>query len=225
MALNRTWIIPALVALLALLLAAPAAATTMVRLDLSELTWIADVVVEGEVVADQVERVEGQRFLRTVTQVRATRVLRGDLVEGDSLDVVEVGGRLDGEETRVPSGVVFAPGERVLLFLERRDGELTCVGMDQGKLTLVREPDTGRDVLVRVTPPRDLQSFDESQVRLPDQRLYLDGVVETIRQELDMGFVPAYRRIPGLPTAKDARLRAEAREAGKLDPRWIGGER
>lgn len=218
-------ILPALLALLALLLAGPAAATTMVHLDLSELTWIADLVIEGEVEKGQAERVAGQEYLQTVTRVRASRVHKGDLAVGEAIQVVELGGRLGDEETRVPSGVVFAPGERVLLFLERRNGELSCVGMSQGKLTLVIEPDTGRDVLVKVTPPRDEARFDEVLLALPARRLYLDVVEERIRQELDMGFVPTYRRLPGLPAAKDARFRAEAEAAGKLDPRWTGDER
>jgi hypothetical protein len=222
---TRTHFVPALIALLTLLVAAPAVATTMVRLDLSELTWIADVVVQGEVVASQAERMPGQQYLQTATRVRAVQVLKGHVSEGDVIDVVEPGGRLGDEETRIPSGVVFAPGERVLLFLERRGGELVCVGMDQGKLTLVAEAHTARDALVRVTPPRGLASFDETEVRLPARRLYLDDVQERIRQELDMGFVPSYRSVPGLPAAKDARFRSEAQAAGKLDPRWIGGER
>lgn len=215
----------ALLPLLALLLAAPASATTMVRLDLSELTWIADLVIEGEVLDHQAERMPGQVFLQTATRVRVTSVLKGELESGALIDVVEAGGLLGDEQTHVPSAALFAPGERVLLFLERRDGELRCVGMNQGKLTRIDEADTGRDVLVRVIPPVDETRFDEAMVALPARRLYLDDVADRIRQELDMGFVPAYRAIPGLPAGKDARFRAEAAAAGKLDPRWMGGDR
>ncbi len=218
-------IVSALLLLLLLALAAPAAATTMVQLDLSELTWIADLVIEAEVVSDQVERMPGQEYLQTATRVRVTRVIKGELEESALVDVVEPGGRLAGEETHLPSAPTFAPQERVLLFLEERDGELSCIGLSQGKLTLIAEQDTGRDVVVKVSPPRGAARFDEAAVTLPARRLYADEIVERVRQDLEMGFVPEYRRIPGLPAAKDARFRSEAAAAGKLDPRWNGGER
>jgi hypothetical protein len=218
--MTRIWIAClGLIALVALT-AAPAAATTMVELDRSELTWVADAVVEGVVEANSVERIEGQRLLRTVTSVRLTQVVKGELSEGQRIDVVELGGRLDGEETTVHSAAVFAPDERVLLFLEQRAGEWSCVGLTQGKLTLVTEADTGRDLVVTLQLPRGLDRFDEAQVQLPARRVYADALIEQIRDEISMGYVPEYRQIPGLPAAKDARFRAEAKQMDRFDVRW-----
>lgn len=192
--------------LLALLLPAPARATTMVHLDFSELAWIADVVAEGTVLYEQAERAPGQEWLRTAVTVRLEHVIKGEAVEGDLLDVVEIGGRLGAEETRVPGAAVFAPGERVLLFLESRDGEWSCVGMSQGKLTLVAEAGSGRDVLVRVSLPRGLLRFDEAEVALPAVRLYADDLAWRLRREIEQGYVPPWRPIPGLPPGKAAVL-------------------
>lgn len=95
------------------------------------------------------------------------------------------------------------------------------VGLSQGKLTLVEERDTARDVIVRVQPPRGLAAFDETQVQLPPVRKYADDLTQRLRTEVLDGAVPAYRLIPGLPAEKDQRFRAEATAAGQtIDPRW-----
>ena len=206
----------------ALLVPAGAHATTMQELDLSELTYVADLVVEATVVANSVERVEGSVFLRTATTVRVDRVVKGAADEGDRVEVLALGGELDGERTRIASAPVFAPDERVLLFLERRDGRWGVVGMSQGKITLVEEAATGRDVAVRVSLPRGLDRFDEAAVQLPLVPRYADDLLAHVRADLDAGYVPEYRLIAGLPPAKDAAFRAAAKAAGKFDVRWEG---
>jgi len=200
--------------------AASAAATTMQPLDLSELTYVADLVAEAVVVANSVERVEGQEFLRTATTLRLTRVFKGPAETGESLDVLAPGGRLGGEETTIQSAPVFAPEERVLVFLETRDGTWRVVGWSQGKITLIEEVATGRDVVVTVTPPRGLARFDERAVQIPLVPRYFSDFLALIEADLDAGYVPPYRIIAGLPPAKDAAFRDAARAEGKLDPRW-----
>ena len=220
------------VVLLCALFAGTAHATTMETLTFEELTYVADLVVEAVVQSTAVERVEGSEYLRTVTSLRLSHVLKGDAMEGDEIDVLVLGGRLGSEETHLESAPVFAPDERVLVFLEHRKGEWRVVGLSQGKLTLVEEEDTARDVIVRVQPPRGLLRFEESAVLLPARRQYADDLVSEIAADTQNGAVPAYRRIPGLPATKDAQFRADAKAAGQwIDPRWLtlpdskGGQR
>jgi hypothetical protein len=196
-------------------------ATTMEELSPAEMTWIADLVVIGTVAHNEVERTEGSVFLRTVTTIRLDQVLKGDAFEGDFIDVLSLGGRRGHEVTTVASTPVFTPEERVLTFLELRKGEWRVVGMSQGKLSLVEERDTARDVIVRVEPPRGLVRFEEHQVQLPARRRYADDLASEIDRDLNSGAVPSYRLIPGLPKTKDLAFRQAAKASGQpVDPRW-----
>jgi len=208
--LNLVAPLAALALLASLLLPAPAAATTMVTLELSELCWIADLVVEAEVTSIEAELSDNGVFIKTVATLRLTHVLKGEAIEGDRVLVREWGGRLGGAVTDVPSSPVYIPGERVMVFLEaERKGHLyRTVGMSQGKLTLIEEQDTGRDIVVRVEPPRSLERFEETAVQLPAARRYSEDLRALIGQDLALDFVPSYRMIPGLPASKDAALRA-----------------
>lgn len=214
----------ALVVLALCALPSLAAATTMYEFELSELTYVADLIVEAEVEAVSVERQEASAFLTTVATLRLTRVIKGAALEGDRVLVREWGGLLDGERTDLPSAPVYVPGERVLVFLEmenRPDALWRTVGLSQGKWTLVEEPSTGRDVALKVATDRTTVRFDEATVALPAARTYCDQVVSSVRDDLTLGHVPTYSRIPGLPSWKDARFRAEAAAAGQtIDPRW-----
>tara|TARA_B100000029_G_scaffold315066_1_gene307486 strand:+ start:570 stop:1235 length:666 start_codon:yes stop_codon:yes gene_type:complete len=200
----------ALALLSVILLPSAATGTTMVKLQLAELCWIADIVAEAQVVSIEPELADNGVYIRTVASLQLTHVLKGSAIEGDQVMVREWGGRLDGEVTQMPSSPVYTPGERVLVFLEAetRGSLYRTVGMIQGKFTLIEEQDTGRDIVVRVAPSRTLTQFDEAAVQLPAIRRYGADLRALIRQDLDLGFVPAYRPIPGLPPAKDAALRA-----------------
>lgn len=206
---------------ISLLYAGSLGATTMEELSTSEMTWIADLVVIGTVAHNEVERTEGSVFLRTVTTLQIDQVLKGHAFEGDFIDVLSLGGRRGHEVTTVASTPVFTPEERVLTFLELRKGEWRVVGMSQGKLSLVEEQDTARDVIVRVQPPRGLVRFEEHLVQLPDRRRYADELTSEINLDLSSGTVPYYRLIPGLPKAKDLAFRQAAKDSGQtVDPRW-----
>lgn len=199
-----------------------AQATSLQRLEPSELAWIADLVVEAEVVGAQVERVEGQDYLRTVWTIRVDRVVKGGATAGDEVDVLVLGGARGQERTDVAGAPRFAPGERVVVFLEEREGGYGLVGFGQGKLTLIEEPGTGRDVLVTLRPPEGLERFDEAAVQLPVARRYADDFLGQLQDEIDAGFVPPYQPVAGLAPAKDRRYRAAALAAGqRVDPRYF----
>ena len=151
--------------LAATLLVAPASATTMEELSFEEMAYVADLVVEAVTIDNRVERIPGADHLRTVTRLELHHVIKGEAIEGDEVDVLVLGGRLDREETRLESAPIFTPDERVIVFLEQRKGDWRVVGLSQGKLTLVEEPSTARDVLVRVQPPVSLRLAGEGRCR------------------------------------------------------------
>ena len=85
---------------------------------------------------------------------------------------------------------------------------------------VVREADTGRDVVLQVRNQRTTLRFDEAAIPLPAARIYASDVVERIRDLVEAGAVPTYTTIPGLPAWKDARFRADAAADGQvIDPR------
>lgn len=201
-----------------------AQATTMYEFNATELGWVADLVAEAVVEAATPEHLEGSQLLRTVTDLRLVRVYKGDGVEGDRVTLPLVGGALDGEETTMPAAARFTPGERVLVFLERWSEGWRPVGMSQGAWTIVAEPGSGRDVLVKVHRDYGLREFDEALVQLPPPALrkYADGYLQQLQADLAEGTVPAYDSIPGLPPHKDRAFKKEALAAGQwIDPRYF----
>ena len=204
---------------------APAEATSLYPMTTSELTYIADVIVEAEVIHAEAEWGPGAELIRTVSTLRIVDVIKGDVREGDSIFVAQWGGALDGAKTTMPSSPVYIPGERVVTFLEWRDRAealYRTVGMIQGKYNLILEPDTGKDILVKLPYlKRSLDFFDESQVRPPAVRRYSEDFVAGVRDEVTLGFVPPYEPIPGVSRARDAKYQADAVAAGQtIDPIW-----
>ncbi len=221
-----TRILPALLAMIGAL-AAPtvAQATSLFPMTTSELTFIADVIVEAEVVSAEPEFIPGMEIIRTVSTLRVLDVIKGDVEVGDELFVAQTGGAIGDSETTLPSSPAYNPGERVLSFLEWRDeseGLYRTVGMIQGKFNLIVEPDTGKDVLIKLPHlPFGLEWFDEGLVRLPALRKYRAEFVAKVRDEVILGYVPPYEPIPGVTREKDAAYQAAAEAAGQtIDPVW-----
>jgi hypothetical protein len=200
-----------------------AQATTMYRMSLSELTFVSDLIVLAEVEQSAPEKAPGDLYIKTVATLKIDQVVKGALIEGDRIQVREWGGSLAGEQTHLPGAPRYVVGERVMVFLEReRKGSMwRTVGLSQGKMTLVEEPDTGRDITVRLRVPSSVERFDEAAVQLPAVRRYSEDLVAKVRDDLTLGFVPPYQAIPGLPPEKDRHFFEAALAAGQqLDPRW-----
>lgn len=127
-----------IVVALALGLAAPAGATTLVRLSMDAVGAASEVIVQGNVVSTQVFR-RGQRVY-TDTTIAVASCLRGAC--GSAVTVRQLGGELDGRGTAIEGTARFAAGDEVVVFLRRRaDGAYAPVGMMQGVLGVERAPD------------------------------------------------------------------------------------
>ena len=132
---------------LVLLLGLSASATTMLRADLPELARTADAIVHGTV-----RRVESRwsgdgRRIVTDVEIQVSESLKGQA--GGSVVVTQPGGRV-GDIGQTVSGLAsFAPGEEVVLFLERRGAQAFRVaGMAQGKYKVQRSEDGTRALAV-----------------------------------------------------------------------------
>lgn len=133
--------------LLTLLLAAPAlrAATFLVADDATVVT-ASRAVVTGTAEAGHGRWAPGG-WIETVTAIEVDEVIKG--AARGRIDVVELGGVVDGTGYMVAGAAHFTPGERVLLFLETNGrGEWVPKNMSVGKFA-ERVDGSGRRLLVR----------------------------------------------------------------------------
>jgi len=124
----------------ALLFGLPAAATTMLRIELSELAQTADTVVHGTVRRME-SRWSGDRTrIVTDVEIQVSETLKGQA--GSTVVVIQPGGRV-GDIGQVVHGLAsFTEGEEVVVFLERRGASAFRVtGMAQGKYQVRRSAD------------------------------------------------------------------------------------
>jgi len=123
------------VIILAALNACFCGATAVSRLSLEEMVHGSDLIVIG-----QVTRVwsawDGQhRFIWTHHEIAVHDVAKGG--RNQKITVSEPGGVVNGVGMRIAGAPAYAPGEQVLLFLERvPNGYLRSLGMGQGKLRI-----------------------------------------------------------------------------------------
>ena len=125
-----------LLLLLLALSAAPARAALSVYVSPEELAAAAPLVVRGEVVRTASGLDPERGTLRTYVTLEVSEVLRGT-VEPGSLVLREAGGRFGTLVHEVDAVPVYAPGERVLVFLEpAADGALRTLHQFFGKFAV-----------------------------------------------------------------------------------------
>jgi hypothetical protein len=150
--------------LLALWPAAAATAAVLSWMSLEEITGAAEVIVLGTVESAESAWSADGRIIVTRTTVSVESSLKGG--PRDKVIVETPGGRV-GDQTMIASGApVFRPGERVVLFLEpagerrpgagngsgtrQEPGEASLhavVGWNLGRMSVRRDPRTGRDLV------------------------------------------------------------------------------
>ena len=141
-----------------LLLSLAASATTMLRADLPELAQTSDAIVHGTV-----RRVESRwsgdgRRIITDVEIQVTEALKGQA--GGTVLVTQPGGRVGDIGQRVSGLAAFAPGEEVVVFLERRGKQAFRVsGMVQGKYQVQRSED-GKSAMAVPEPTGDVLLLD-----------------------------------------------------------------
>jgi hypothetical protein len=170
-----------------LLLAAPAAATTVIEKDLSELSAEADLVFVGRVAAVESRwRDEERRAIETVVTFDVLESLYGDA--SGQVKLPFAGGELDGLREVVAGLPQFTVGEQVVVFATEHPGISPIVGFHQGCFRVVTGP-TGPVVLNAENAPvtgvqgRNLSTGQAQQGpagAMPLDR-FLDGVRDQLR--------------------------------------------
>jgi hypothetical protein len=160
-----------------LLLGLPAAATTMLRLDLPALAQGADTVVHGTVRRVESRWSGDRRRILTDVEIQVTEALKGQ--PGSTVLLIQSGGKVGDIGQAVHGTASFTPGEEVVVFMERRGASaFQLSGMSQGKYQVRRASD-GQSALA---VPEDTQ-----QVLLldPDTRQATSSTRKTLTlQEL-----------------------------------------
>ena len=160
-----------------LLLGLPAAATTMLRLELPELAQSSDTVVHGTVRRVESRWSGDRRRIVTDVEIQVTEALKGQ--PGSTVLLVQPGGKVGDIGQAVHGSASFTPGEEVVVFLERRGATaFRLYGMAQGKYQVRHAADSQTPLAV----PEDTQ-----EVRLldPDTRQATQSTRKTLTlQEL-----------------------------------------
>ena len=181
--------------LLALGLSAPAGATVLRRLTLDELTAHATLVIYGKVTESFSHHARGDRgAIVTTTTFDVHHVLKGraDQAPARGFRLTQVGGALDGVVARIAGQPRFAPGQRVVLFLQRVGDGWGVVGYGQGRFDVATEAD-GSAVAVRsvgaaaVVDPATGQVDEGPQ---DDLRVPLDVLFRRLRAAADAEVAP-----------------------------------
>jgi hypothetical protein len=126
----------------ALCLALSAAATTIVKMDLDELTSAAQVVARGKCLAREA-RLEGG-YIWTFTTFEVSETLKGSAAR--QISVRLLGGKVGHMKSTVDGVPQFQPGEDVFLFLEpTRAGDFSVTSWVQGTFRVRRDAQTGQE--------------------------------------------------------------------------------
>ena len=126
-----------------------AGATTLVRLDLDDLTGESSAVVYGKIVASRVEWNRSRTLVYTVYTVLPVEYFKGRL--GPVFELYEPGGTLDGLQMSVAGIPSFSVGQEAVLFVwTDPQGQHQVTGFEQGVFPLRADPGTGLKMVERV---------------------------------------------------------------------------
>lgn len=129
----------------------PASATSVRLQGTADLVENANTVVIGRVVSTEARMREDHQFIYTYVTLEVEDVIKGHTARaGRTIVLEELGGQVDDWIHFVEAVPSYAPGERVLAFLEdREDGYYRTWGMVQGKFTFEADVRSGAEVLTR----------------------------------------------------------------------------
>jgi len=120
--------------LLAAMLAAPAFATTVKKMELAELVSSADAIVQGRV--ESVETRWENNLAYTYTSIIVDDPMKGD--RRQNVLIRQVGGRIGALNVTVSGMPQFKNSDQVIVFLKnRQDGTFEVLGLNQGKYEIV----------------------------------------------------------------------------------------
>jgi len=171
-------------AALVLSLTGLAAAATVLRFDLHDLTDRAAVVVHGKVVSKEARRDDRVGAIVTDLRLEVIEALKG--TRGQSFSFTIFGGVLGDRGSAISGAATFDEGEEVLVFLDQVNqfGLRNTIGLSQGKYTI-------REVEGRRLAFRDLEGLQlmdsasgEVQAAQPEQGQPFDELLAAVKRRL-----------------------------------------
>jgi hypothetical protein len=167
-------------AFLCTLLASVAQASSAVQLDVHALARAASQVVRARVVSRRCAWADGHRRLVTFLDLELLDSWKGSA--RGPLTVVQPGGELDGVGQRVAGVAELAPGEEVVLFLERQGQFHRTVGLGQGVYRVERGGGAAQ-AMPAATPGLSLVAPNGSSLQ-PRQPMSLETLEGEVRREV-----------------------------------------
>lgn len=170
------------VLLLGFSLAGAAHATTLERMSLEKMTQITKAIARIRCISNATIWDSGEIW--TVTTFDVEQTWRGTLPA--QIRVRLLGGRLGGITSTVSAVPRFAPGEEVVLFLERMpSGALSVVSWQQGVFRIRHNNRGGDESVTQDTASfatfdprtRRVQAVGISRMRLPDFRAEVENAI------------------------------------------------
>ncbi len=126
------------IALIVAILAAPAFATTVMKMDLEQLVKRADLIVQGQVQSIASQWDEQRHLVFTYISIRVDDPLKGE--RRQSVLIRQVGGIAGTIQMSVAGLPRFKSGETAIVFLKRQDDStFQVVGMNQGLYEVVED--------------------------------------------------------------------------------------
>ncbi len=169
--------------LLTLFASFPLLSTTVEKFTLDDLVQKSGRIVIGKCISRESRWNDRGTLILTTARFVVSEPLKGS-ADG-FVNVVTVGGTLDGITQTVSGMPVFEPEEEALLFLEpSKNGHWQPLGMSQGKFRILRNRQTGEEELLHSLSGLDL--YDPASRSLSQQhkpsRAPLKPMVERIRR-------------------------------------------
>ena len=175
-------------------------ATLLIKLSLKDMTEKADAILIGRSVDIRSQWV-GKKIFTYVT-LSVDNYLKGDM--GPTVVVTQLGGRVETPyplEMHIPGSPVFGLGEKVIVFIaENSNGENQVLGWSQGKLSILKDRRTGKDIVIGSTASEAVA--DTQQAKLSTKisrpgRVYFTDFVEKVESLLGKSVVDNNRLIDG----------------------------
>jgi len=168
---------------LMLFAAFPVFSTTVEKFTLDDLVQKSGRIIVGKCISRESRWNDRNTLILTTARFAVSEPLKG--ANDGFVNVVTVGGTLDGITQTVSGMPVFEPEEEVLLFLEpSKNGHWQPLGLSQGKFRILRNRQTGEEEVVHSLS--GLELYDPASRGLSQQekpsRALLKPMVERIRR-------------------------------------------
>lgn len=179
----RTWTL-AIVASLALLATPPAFATSVLRMNLAELTEKAEVIVHARCVRKQARRSPHGEIVTDIT-LEVFEGVKGEV--GRTFEFTVYGGVLPERGSAIAGAPTYKTGEELLVFLGpvNARGQRMVIGLAQGKYTIRRE--RGKTLAFRNLQGLhlvDAKTGEASEVTEPEQGVAFDELLARVKARL-----------------------------------------